>query len=641
MASLSRSFFHASTLLIALALAACSDDSGTSGGTPDTTPPAVTSVTPVDQYHLDVAFNEDLGRESAEDTYNYIIIEQTVVLSPASPRDWPEAPGDTLQVLAASLNSDQSTVSLTTEAMGSVPYDLSVAGVADASGNAMSGGSSTSFTGTTDPDVTAPEIVYRSPAPGATNAGIGQPVVVQFSEPVNYTSFATTLLWESNSGEEVPSQVTTEDAVRFTVSPLGPLEYHTLYHVTLSAVEDIAGNAMSSTTWSYTTTSVVDVTPPRLVSSVPVNLATNVNVDTNISLTFSEAVNQTVFNVQLSPDPGDGVPTWSNGGRTLTFDPDLPLADDQQYNLTIFPDGVRDLAGNGFADVVVIQFTTGNALASGSLAGTLSGDPNSNYANDPTGATVVASTSSPFAGDDFIVGGADVVAGNNGYDIGHLRDDVYYPIAVMDSNGDGAIDPSTGDAIGAFGIDIGTQDFEADSVIISGGNRETGVNFPLFDPSAITGTVQYEGGYDWNVYNVLVGLFDTSGFDPTDPPVLATEANWPERDWNFETLDGLVDGDYYVGAFLDVNSNFQYDPATEPAGLYGGNSPTVVHVENGSDVLDLVITMQDPVTALEKQAVRIQWPAPVNRAPWLEKLSAIVREQAASAAETQGRAGGH
>jgi hypothetical protein len=54
--------------MIVLAFVACSDDGGTSGGTPDTTPPAVTSVTAIDRFHLDVAFSEHLGRESARKT---------------------------------------------------------------------------------------------------------------------------------------------------------------------------------------------------------------------------------------------------------------------------------------------------------------------------------------------------------------------------------------------------------------------------------------------------------------------------------------------------------------------------------------------------------------------------------------------
>ncbi len=629
MASFSRTTLPASALVIMLALVACSNDDGSpSGGNPDTTPPAVTSVTPVDQSHIDVAFNENLGRASAEDEDNYVIIEQTIVLTPR-PQDWSETPGDTLQVLAASLNSDQRTVSLTTQGMGTVPYDMSVVGVADASGNAVTSTTATSFTGTVNPDVTAPEIVYRSPAPNATGAGIGQPVVVQFSEPVNYSSFVNTLVWESDASQAVPYQVTTEDAVSFMVSPMEPLEYNTLYIVTLTAVEDIAGNAMPLTTWSYRTTNVVDATPPTLVSSVPANLAYGVNVNTNLSLTFSEAINQMEILIQLIPDPGHGTVTWSNNGKTLTFDPDLALLDDQQYTLSILPGGVMDLAGNGIVLPVTIVFTTGNALETGSFAGTLAGDPGSNYASDPTGALVVAPNQFPFAGnDDFLILGTGIVAGNNTYSIGHLPDDVYYPIAVMNTNGDNDIDPSNGDAIGAFGANPGTGDFEPDSVTIAGGAHLTNINFPLFDPSAITGTVAYSGGHSGGSYQMGIGVFDTDGFDPTATPLYGTFASWPDfPEWRFNTLDdGLADGSYYLGAFLDLNGNGDYDPATEPAGLYGGLlTPTAVTIANGSDLLDVVITMQDPATSLRSSA-KVVWPVPARRAPWLAKVSEAVRQ---------------
>jgi methionine-rich copper-binding protein CopC len=554
MASLSRSTFPASILVVMLALIACSDDDGT-GGTPDTTSPAVTSVTPIDQYHIDVAFNEHLGRESAEDESNYVIIEQTVVLTPASPQDWSESPGDSLQVLAASLNSDQMTVSLTTQGMAAAPYNMSVTGVADASGNAITSTAATAFTGSIDPDVTAPEIVYRSPAPNATGTSVGQPVVVQFSEPVNYSSFVNSLAWVSDASQAVLNQVTTDDAVSFTVSQMDPLEYATLYHVSLSAVEDIAGNTMLVSNWSYRTTSVVDATPPTLVSSVPANHATNVDVNTNRTLTFSEAINQDAILIQLIPDPGNGEVTWSNNGKTLTFDPDQPLLDDQQYNLTIFPGGVIDLAGNGIVLPVTIVFTTGNALATGSFAGTLAGDPGSNYANDPTGALVVAPDGFPFENDEFNILGTGIVAGNNTYNIGNLPDGVYYPIAVMNTNGDGEFDPSYGDAIGAFGANLSLGDFEPDSVTITGGAHVANVNFPLFDPSAITGTVTYDGNYSGGSYQIGVGVFEVVGFDPTSPPAYGTFASWPGyTTWGFNTLDdGLADGTYYLGAFLDLN----------------------------------------------------------------------------------------
>jgi hypothetical protein len=130
----------------------------------------------------------------------------------------------------------------------------------------------------------------------------------------------------------------------------------------------------------------------------------------------------------------------------------------------------------------------------------------------------------PIITDDWSMGGFDIVAGNNTYDITNLTGDTYYPFAIMDSNGDDVIDPATGDALGMYGVDVRAGDLSPDSVVIADGNRITGVNFPLFDPSAIAGTIAYDGGYSPGFYTIGVGLFDADNFDRTDRRSLARRA---------------------------------------------------------------------------------------------------------------------
>jgi hypothetical protein len=62
-----------------------------------------------------------------------------------------------------------------------------------------------------------------------------------------------------------------------------------------------------------------------------------------------------------------------------------------------------------------------------------------------------------------------------------------------------------GDALGAYGFNISNPDY-ADSVIISNGTHANGINFPIYDLSAITGTATYDGAADpyWEIYT---GLF--------------------------------------------------------------------------------------------------------------------------------------
>jgi hypothetical protein len=615
-----RGTFLASVLV--LALVGCSSDSTpTDGGSTDTTPPKVTSVTPVDGSHIEVAFDENLWKETAEHRQNYVILEVTTARAAS-----PAVPGDTLQVWGASLESDLKTVLLTTEPMSALPYELSVSGVKDTHGNAISAPVTGTFDGTTDPDVTPPAITYRSPSPNATGVGVGESVIVEFSEPVDYNSVVNGFTWTSTGGP-VARQVQ-YNQTSFAFTPLQPLDTGTQYMVSLVGVQDFASNTMANTTWSFTTTLVHDTTPPTLVSSSPANHAAHVSVNTNLSLTFSEAINPNVFEGQITPNPGDGTMTWSNGGKTLTFDPDLPLASNQQYSVTFLPGGIQDLAGNGNVDIINIVFTTAASLASGSIAGTLSGDPSSSYASDPTGALVAAFNVFPFGQDEVSIISSDIVAANNTYSIPYLPDDVYYVVSVMNTNGDDEIDPSSGDAIGGYGLDISMGDFDPDSVTITSGNHATGKNFPLYDPSGISGTVSYSGAYAGGYYNVGVALFDTTGFDPTGQPDYATNAYWPDYvDWRFNTLDdGLADGTYYAGAYLDVNTNGTYDPGTDPVGLYGGDPPTPIHIENGSDAVGLVITMEDPAAPFVTSP-SVVWPVQAHdRAPWFRRLAAAVRE---------------
>jgi hypothetical protein len=619
--------------LVALAIAGCGDGDGTTTDNQqtDTTPPTVSSVNAVDANHIEVTFNEDVQRATAERPENYAVLEAAMPLVSTLPD---AAPGDTLYVGWAALGSDQRTVTLTTFPMGALNYALSITRVKDVSGNAITTPVDRLFAGTTAPDATPPEITYRSPAPNATGVGVGQPVVFQFSEPVDYPSVVSGTSWAVGAGPTtVEFELLPESSMSFALLPRFPLANGTLYTVSLTGVEDFANNTMVDVSWSFTTTFTADTTPPTLVSSTPANGATNVNVNTNLSLTFSEAVNQIEFDVQVFPDVGQGTPTWSNAGKTITYDPDNPLIDDQHYVLTILPGGVQDLAGNGIVNPAVIAFSTGSALAGGSFAGTIAGDPGT-AADDPTGAFVAAGDRLIFDGDDILILGVAVVAGNDTYDIRRLPDGVYYPISVKDTNGDNEIDPTTGDAIGLYGIDFSIDDLEPDSVTIVGGSRVTGVDFPLIDPSAITGRVLYEGTYSGSFYDIGVGVFDTTAFDPTGPPDYGVFGSWPYyTEFVFNVFDdGLVDGTYYVGAFLDVNGNLQYDPVLEPAGFYGGSVPTPITIQNGSDAVGLIVVMDDP-GATAGGPVAVPWPVPANRAPWLKKLSEAIRSATQAGAD--------
>jgi hypothetical protein len=615
--------------VVAIVFASCGDDDPAGpdrNGTPDRQGPVVDSVVAVDANHVDVYFNEAVSRTSAEQTQYYTIVER----SPSARGGLsPSAAGDTLLINSVSLSSDNKTAVIQLiDHMSNLPYEIFVCCVEDVSGNAMSTTESNTFAGTAAGDNTPPEIVSRSPVPDATGVGTAQSVVVQFSEMVRGYTVMDGFSWTDGGG--VSWEIDTYDEITFVITPRALLNTNTTYTVTFSNVTDYGNNVMPTASWSFRTISMPDTDPPTLVSSSPFDEQRNVDVDVNLILTFSEAIDQTDFEVIMTPNPGDGVSVWSNGGRTITFDPYDPLQDNTQYYLLIVPGDVRDLSGNGIEDPVEILFSTGAGFEAGSFVGTVSGDPGTQAAN-PAGTIVIAPDVPPFDTDgDFYILGSGIVGSGGGYTVSSLPDGVYWPTGVMDSNGDGKMDPDEGDAIGAYGIDVRQADMTAVSVTISGGNRVTDVDFPMFDQSALSGTFSYSGTAI-GTYKVFIGAFDVNGFDINNlgPPDFGTDEWWPYQDdfrMSEMDTDDFAPGNYYIGAYMDLNGNEEYDPASEPVGFYGGvPSPTAVDLTGGRDALGIHITLEDPAGGVSSAPV--PWGASGKKnVEWFERLSAIVRQ---------------
>src|SRR3990172_2208438 len=74
-----------------------------------------------------------------------------------------------------------------------------------------------------------------------------------------------------------------------TFTPSSNLSSYTTYTATITTgVMDLAGNAMASDyTWSFTT---VETTPPTVISTIPVNGAAGVAINSAITATFNEAM---------------------------------------------------------------------------------------------------------------------------------------------------------------------------------------------------------------------------------------------------------------------------------------------------------------------------------------------------------------
>ena len=219
-------------------------------------------------------------------------------------------------------------------------------------------------------DTTAPTVTARVPAVNATGIAVGSNVTATFSEAVTGVDTATFVLRPTATPTATPIAATVTNVAgtnRWVLNPNANLIAGTSYTARLTggaaAIRDASGNALVATagqplSWSFTTAGTApagDTTAPTLTARVPAVNATGVAVGTNISATFSEAVQGVSTGTYQLKDPaGNVIPgtvTQVTGSNRWVLDPTATLARNTLYTVTLTggPTAIRDAAGNPFA----------------------------------------------------------------------------------------------------------------------------------------------------------------------------------------------------------------------------------------------------------------------------------------------------
>lgn len=92
--------------------------------------------------------------------------------------------------------------------------------------------------------------------------------------------------------------------------------------------------------------------PPTLDEVSPANQATDVRLDTTLTLRFSRAMEPASVTLAVSPPVALAAPTWSDEDTTLTVQPQAPLAAATRYSVVVTgraADGVGLAAGTSFS----------------------------------------------------------------------------------------------------------------------------------------------------------------------------------------------------------------------------------------------------------------------------------------------------
>ena len=168
----------------------------------------------------------------------------------------------------------------------------------DDSGNIQGTPTSVNVTVGSGGDTTPPTITARTPASGATGVAATSDVTVTFNEAMDPGSIGSSSFELRDSANAlVAASVSYNAATRVaTLNPTPTLAGLATYTARVRGgatdprVKDAAGNALAADSlWSFTTAST-DTTPPTITASTPASGANGVAQSTNVTVTFSEAM---------------------------------------------------------------------------------------------------------------------------------------------------------------------------------------------------------------------------------------------------------------------------------------------------------------------------------------------------------------
>ncbi|MDI6792638.1 MAG: Ig-like domain-containing protein [bacterium] len=196
----------------------------------------------------------------------------------------------------------------------STTYSFKITGGTDPAGNSLPNLPYPWSFRTVDPVIppVPPVITALIPGPEAAQVALDQPVVVTFSKPMNTTSFvfSDTLpggWW--TSWNQAGTQVTIYH---------NTFEHSTTYSFKITGGTDLEGNSLSGLPylWKFST-----LEAPTVVSTNPETGTGNVALQQPVIITFSQPMNPTGLQFDVTPDPGPGNWTvaWNESASQAMF----------------------------------------------------------------------------------------------------------------------------------------------------------------------------------------------------------------------------------------------------------------------------------------------------------------------------------
>jgi len=320
-------------------------------GTTNTTPPTVIMTDPSNTA-TGISLNQQISISFNKALDPLTINASTITLSQ----------GTTPVAATVSYVNNRVTLTLAGNMTPNKIYTVTVTtGVKDATGNAMSANYTFTFTSGATADVTSPAVSSSDPTNNATGVILSKIITITFNktlDPLTVTASTFTL----KQGTTVVAGTVSNSGTQVSFIPSANYSPNTVYTATITTgVKDMSGNALASNyTFSFTTTSAPDLTPPTITSTDPVSGATGVATNKVIAVNFSKTMTATTissstFTLKQGTTAITGTVAYS--GTTATFTSTTVLAAATTYTASIST-GVKDLSGNALLAATTWSFTT-------------------------------------------------------------------------------------------------------------------------------------------------------------------------------------------------------------------------------------------------------------------------------------------
>jgi membrane-bound inhibitor of C-type lysozyme len=226
-------------------------------------------------------------------------------------------------------------------------YIFQVMGGKDLTGNSLVSGGVTNPWSFTTQEFIEPQIIATLPINGAIDISLNANIVVTFSKAMDNSSLNYICI--PDPGGWVESWSARNTVVTFSHNPF---INGTTYGFQISGGKDISGNDLHSGTipnpWSFTTKG--KLVAPQITWTSPANNTTNVNPNTDIIVTFSQAIDPSSLDYICTPDPGRWSESWNTDNTVLSLSHN-PFEFETIYTFQITSG--KDMAGNNLTSGTV------------------------------------------------------------------------------------------------------------------------------------------------------------------------------------------------------------------------------------------------------------------------------------------------